>query len=69
MRQPKYTRPQLVDAVAASTSIRQVLLHLNIAPYGGNYGVLRRALRVHGIDTSHFVGRGWSHGRVLAPLV
>jgi hypothetical protein len=65
VRKPKYTREQLADAVSASTSVRQVLIRLNVAPYGGNYGVLRRALSAHGIDTSHFVGRGWSLGRTL----
>jgi len=31
-----------------------VLIRLNVAPYGGNYGVLHRALRRYNIDTSQF---------------
>jgi hypothetical protein len=47
--------------------MRQVLSTLGVAPYGGNYSVLRRALDREGIDTSHFIGRGWSRGQLLSP--
>jgi hypothetical protein len=67
MKQPKLTRERLVAAVNGATSFRQVLVRLDVAPYGGNYGVLRRALTRHNIDTSQFVGRGWSRGRKLSP--
>ena len=60
MKQPKVTRERLVAAVNGAISIRQVLIRLDVAPYGGNYGVLRRALSRHDIDTSQFVGRAWS---------
>jgi len=66
VRRAKYTHEQLRDAVSASTSFRQVLIRLNVAPFGGNYGVLRRAIQKHCIDTSHFVGRSWSRGRILS---
>ena len=67
MKQPKHTRERLVAAVNGATSLRQVLIRLDVAPYGGNYGVLRRALTRHNIDTSQFVGRAWSRGRRLSP--
>lgn len=67
MRRSRFSREVLVQAVRASTSTRQVLERLDVAPYGGNYEVLRRALTRFGIDTSHFKGRGWARGRVLSP--
>ena len=67
MKQPKLTREHLVAAVSGCTSIRQVLIKLDVAPYGGNYGVVRRALSRHNIDTSQFVGRAWSRGRRIPP--
>jgi HNH endonuclease len=67
MKQPKHTRERLVAAVNGAASLRQVLIRLDVAPYGGNYGVLRRALIRHNIDTSQFVGRAWSRGRRLSP--
>ena len=43
--------------------MRQVLLTLGVAPFGGNYDVLRKALRQFQIDISHFSGRAWSRGQ------
>ena len=65
MRPSKYTREQLTQAVRGCSSVRQVLVRLNVAPYGGNYGVLRRAIARFDIDTSHFTGRSWSRGQQL----
>jgi hypothetical protein len=67
MRRTKFTREQIVSAVKGATSIRQVLIRLDVAPYGGNYGVLRRALHRYNIDTSRFTGRAWSRHRQLPP--
>jgi 5-methylcytosine-specific restriction endonuclease McrA len=65
MRRPKYTVEQLIEAVRVSTSMRQVLTRLYVAPYGGNYDVLRNKLKTLRIDTSHFTGRAWSRNRQL----
>ncbi|MDB6160267.1 MAG: hypothetical protein JWO04_3973 [Gammaproteobacteria bacterium] len=67
MRRPKYTAEQLQEAVQTSTSMRQVLAKLSVAPYGGNYDVLRTKLKSLGFDTSHFLGRAWSRNRQLSP--
>lgn len=67
MRRAKYTFEQLTEAVRISTSMRQVLVRLNVAPYGGNYDVLRGKLKALRLDTSHFVGRAWSRNRQLPP--
>ena len=36
------------------TSIRQTLIKVNVEPYGGNYDVLRKAIKHFGLDTRHF---------------
>lgn len=69
MKLHKYTKEQLVKAVKESTSKRQVLLRLGVAPYGGNYDVLRKALDYFHIDTSHFTGQAWNKGKQLPPKV
>jgi hypothetical protein len=65
MKLRKYTERQLADAVKSSTSLAQTLSKLNVAPYGGNYEVLRKAVRHFSIDTSHFTGQAWNRGKTF----
>jgi 5-methylcytosine-specific restriction endonuclease McrA len=58
----KYTPEQLRIAVADSRSMRQVLMSLHVAPMGGNYDVLRKAIHHWRLDTSHFSGQAWNRG-------
>lgn len=67
MKLRKYTEDQLRLAVQSSYSMRQVLDKLAVAPYGGNYDVLRKAIKYFDLDTSHFTSQGWSKGKVLGP--
>ena len=69
MKLHKYTEEKLREAVSTSTSMRQVLRTLNVAAYGGNYDVLRRAIKHFGLDTSHFTGQAWNKGRELPARV
>ena len=62
MKLYKYTEEQLRDAIASSTSMRQALLQLGVAPYAGNYDVLKRAIKYFNLDTSHFRGQAWNKG-------
>lgn len=57
VRLRKYSEADLRSAVAAVTSMRQALLRLGVAPYGGNYEVFKRAVVAFGISTDHFTGR------------
>lgn len=61
----KYSLTELKEAIKTSTSIRQTLMKLNVAPYGGNYAVFRKAIAFFEIDTSHFLSQGWSKGKTL----
>lgn len=45
--------------------MRQVLQKLKVAPYGGNYDVLRKAINHFGLDISHFTGQAWNKGKTL----
>ena len=63
MRLHKYTVDQLRAAIAASLSMRQTLAKLGVIPAGGNYDVLRKAIRHWHLDTSHFTGQAWNRGR------
>ena len=67
MRLRKYSIEQLRAAVADSRSMRQVLSRLNVVPAGGNYDVLRKAIRHWQLDTSHFTGQAWNRRRVTGP--
>ena len=61
----KYTEQQLFEADTNSTSMRQVLLKLDVAPYGGKYDILRKALQHYCLNTSHFTGQAWNKGKNL----
>ena len=67
MQLRKYTERQLTEAVRHSTSLAQTLRNLGVAPRGGNYEVLRKAIRHFNLDTSHFTGQGWKKGRTTGP--
>jgi hypothetical protein len=67
MKLRKYTERQLAEAAKNSTSLAQTLSKLHVAPYGGNYHVLKRALRHFNIDTSHFTGQLWNKGKNIGP--
>ena len=67
MQLRKYTERQLAEAVEASTSLAQTLRILGVAPRGGNYEVLRKAIRHFSLDTSHFNGQAWRKGKTIGP--
>lgn len=49
-----FTVEQLKTAVAASYSIRQVLIKLGLKPVGRNYPSIKDSIAAYEIDTSHF---------------
>lgn len=67
MKLRKYTEQQLSEAIKKSTSLAQTLSRLGVAPYGGNYHVLRRAIKHFNLDTSHFTGQLWNKGKTIGP--
>jgi hypothetical protein len=67
MKLRKYSEHQLREAVKNSTSLAQTLKELGVAPYGGNYHVLRRAVKHFNLDISHFTGQLWNKGKTIGP--
>jgi 5-methylcytosine-specific restriction endonuclease McrA len=67
MKLRKYSEAQLRSAITSSRSMRQALQKLQVAPFGGNYDILRKAIKHFGPDTSHFTGQRWNQGQRLPP--
>jgi hypothetical protein len=65
MKLHKYTLEELTQAINESYSLRQVLIKLDVAPYGGNYSILKKAIKHFKLDTSHFKGQAWNKGKKL----
>jgi 5-methylcytosine-specific restriction endonuclease McrA len=63
----KYTEEQFKNAVASSTSMRQVLKKLGLKEAGGNYTTTKNRIKNLGLDTSHFNGQGWNKGKSIGP--
>lgn len=59
----QWTKEDLAKAVKHSTSVRQVIIRLNLIPAGGNYTHIQRTIHELSLDTSHFTGMGWSKGK------
>lgn len=53
-RPTKITDAALLAAVPAAANLRQLLLSLGVAAYGGNYEVVRERLRRLGVDEERF---------------
>jgi Zn finger protein HypA/HybF involved in hydrogenase expression len=60
-----YTDQDIINAVKTSSSIRQVILKLNLIPAGGNYSTLHNKIKKLNLDTSHFTGQLWSKGKQI----
>lgn len=67
MNLKKYTKEQLIEAVKTSISYREVLIKLNVACFGGNYIVLKKAINKFNLDISHFLGRAANRCKTFAP--
>lgn len=67
MAHHKYSVEQLENAVKSCNSIAQVLSKLGIVPAGGNYQTIKRRIKKHKIDTSHFTGQSWNKGKLTGP--
>jgi len=65
MKLHKYSLEQLKHAVNDSNSLRQVLIKLHVAAYGGNYEILKKAINHYNLDASHFTGQAWNKGKKL----
>ena len=65
MTPKQWTNDQLKEAIATSTSYRQVLLKLNVIPAGGNYATLKKWIKKLQLNIGHFTHQGWSAGKQI----
>ncbi|PIR75477.1 MAG: hypothetical protein CO030_05415 [Candidatus Magasanikbacteria bacterium CG_4_9_14_0_2_um_filter_42_11] len=61
-RKRSWTSEDLKNAVALSTSYRQVLGRLGLKPARGNYAQVKKYISEQNLCVSHFKGKGWSRG-------
>jgi hypothetical protein len=57
-----YSEAMLAEAVRTSTSVAEVMRKLGIKPAGGSHAYIKKRIAQFGMDTGHFVGRGWNTG-------
>lgn len=62
MRKRRWTDADLIDAVAQSVSLAQVLVRLGLRPVGGNYKTMGHHISRLEISTTHLLGQGWLRG-------
>lgn len=67
MRFKKYSKEDFIEAIASSTSIRQVLSKLNLKEAGGNYQTVKNGIKNFNLDTSHFLGQAIHRGKNFGP--
>lgn len=63
MRLKKYSAEQLKEAVKVSFSYRSALKILGVVAAGGNYEIIKKAIKYYSIDVSHFTGKGHLRGK------
>lgn len=54
------TKEEYEIAIKNSKSIAQALRYLGIKDKGGNYRIIKNAIKKYNIDVSHFTGQGWN---------
>ena len=64
MTKVKYTKELLEQTVKDCISFAELIRKLGLKMSGGNYCHIKSRLKKYEIDTSHFLGQGWSKGRV-----
>ena len=62
MKKRTWSPRQLEQAVISSTSIRQVLMKLNLREAGGNYDQIKKYIKEYDLDSKHFKGMAWNKG-------
>ena len=63
MKSILWNKNDLLSAVQASTSMKQVIEALKLKYSGGNYKTIYKYIAEHEIDTSHFTGQGHLKGK------
>lgn len=62
VKQTKYTKELLQEAVSKSSSWATLLTYLGRKQSGGMHRLITAWVKHYSIDTSHFTGQGWNKG-------
>lgn len=65
MRKRTWTDDQLAEAVKEAESVYGVFRILKLKVGGSQHMIIKKKIKELGLDTSHFLGRGWSKGKKL----
>jgi 5-methylcytosine-specific restriction endonuclease McrA len=60
-----YTDKDIIENAKHVKSLAQLLKSLGLKSVGGNYSNMRRRLQKLNVDTSHWLGQGWSKDKQL----
>lgn len=61
----EYTDEDIINKSKDATSVRSLLLLLDLKPVGGNYANIKKHLQRLNVDTSHWTGQAWNKGQQL----
>ena len=61
--QKHWEKESLKKVVASSLSVREALMQMGLRGAGGNYRYFEKYVEKYHIDTTHFLGRGWSKNK------
>lgn len=67
MKKHRKTKEEYEEAIKNARSIAEALRNLNLKDRGGNYRIIRNAVKEYSIDISHFDGQGWNKGLKFNP--
>lgn len=62
----RFSDAELRTAVVESSTMAEVMRRFGYTPSGGMHRYVAAHVRRLGLDTSHFLGRGWARGKVRA---
>lgn len=63
----KRSKEEYELAAKNAFSIAQMCRNLGVKPIGGNYRIIKNAIKEYNINTSHFTGQGWNVGLKFNP--
>ena len=67
MKKHQRTKEEYEVAIKNARSIAEALRNLNLIDKGGNYRIIKNAVKKYNIDISHFDGQGWNKGLKFIP--
>jgi len=61
----EYTESDIIEKAKQSRSLSDLIKKLGLRTAGGNFGTIKKKLKILNVDTSHWKGQGWNRGEQL----